>query len=335
MSDSDKLKPATPPPEPAEEDEAIIDLVEEIEEPSPSDPLSPLEQHLLGIGEAFDAAGAPSPGLVDLGKLDFDEEDSSSEAGGPALEDAAPGADAPTLEESMDWLLEPETDASPIEDDHPASASTETDPERMESNEAFPDTREILEGIAPFSMETDPVDEDDDLELIEIEDDEDDEIDKDLVWLDDVEMNTAPASAESIAEPAAPAAPLPETSPDLFAETSAADVFAASVAAGLATAVGASETPPPPEATVPDAPPPVALFPTPPIQPPPSEEPPVDVGLSLSAEQIDAAVERVIERRLGSTLESIILRAVETAVSNEIQRLKALLLDDNVDDRTP
>ena len=61
----------------------------------------------------------------------------------------------------------------------------------------------------------------------------------------------------------------------------------------------------------------------------------VEGSLALSDEQIDAAVERVIERRLGGTLESIVLRAIETAVSAEIQRLKTLLLEDDSGDPTP
>jgi hypothetical protein len=53
---------------------------------------------------------------------------------------------------------------------------------------------------------------------------------------------------------------------------------------------------------------------------------------ALSNEQIEAAVERLIERRLGGSLESIVRRAVETAVTKEIKRLQQLLLDYDLDD---
>jgi hypothetical protein len=48
----------------------------------------------------------------------------------------------------------------------------------------------------------------------------------------------------------------------------------------------------------------------------------------LAPEEIEAAVERVIERKLGGPIEAAIRRAIETAVSREIERLKRLLLED-------
>ena len=48
----------------------------------------------------------------------------------------------------------------------------------------------------------------------------------------------------------------------------------------------------------------------------------------IPPEEIEAAVERVIERKLGGTIEATILRVIETAVTREIERLKQLLLED-------
>ncbi len=333
MSDSDKLRPHTTPTESSEgEDESIIDLVEEIEEDTPPDALPSLDPSMPAIGQLPDAAGTPAAGFADLGKLDFDEEEDQPEGDDLSLGPAANEPDALALEESMDWLLEPEADAPSTEDDQRPDASVDTNWVNTELNETAPATAAILETMVPPSIETDSGNEDDDIELIDIEDDEDDD---EIVWFDDLDLGEAPPAAELSPEADAPANPLSDADADLFPETSAADVFAANVAAGstitdsapadlaLPTAIAsavASLAPPSPAS---------------PIQPPAPEEPPIADRVSLSDEQIGAALERVIERRLGSTLESLVLRAVETAVANEIQRLKTLLLDDDSDDRTP
>jgi hypothetical protein len=70
------------------------------------------------------------------------------------------------------------------------------------------------------------------------------------------------------------------------------------------------------------------------LPPPSSVPPPAEDGPKLSNEQIEAAVERLIERRLGGSLESIVRRAVEAAVTKEIKRLQQLLLEYDPDNPT-
>jgi len=118
---------------------------------------------------------------------------------------------------------------------------------------------------------------------------------------------------------------------DEFSETSAADVFAANVAfGGIALHGGSADSPP----LQPLAPASAPLVPLPPAAPTQTfiEAPSTIEGAALSNEQIEAAVERLIERRLGGSLESIVRRAVETAVTKEIKRLQQLLLDYDLDD---
>jgi hypothetical protein len=67
---------------------------------------------------------------------------------------------------------------------------------------------------------------------------------------------------------------------------------------------------------------------TPPA-PPKVESLPAFAPARIPPEEIEAAVERVIERKLGGTIEATILRVIETAVTREIDRLKQLLLEDD------
>ena len=57
-----------------------------------------------------------------------------------------------------------------------------------------------------------------------------------------------------------------------------------------------------------------------------------DVPLPLSAEQIDAILERVIKDKFGGKIENVIYDVIEKAVSKEIDRLKGALLDSGEDD---
>lgn len=323
MSDPDKTMPGAPPKAPAQaEDELIIDLVDEIEEPA-LDGLSPLEQNLFGITAMAPSAEPPSSERADLGKLNFDEEEDEPLEAGLALESPPSASSGSSLKENLDWLFEPGgSEEAPSEageglpDD--SSAAILNEPALREPSSA---TEELLEAMTPDAHETEPLDEDEDIELIEVEDDADNEI----VWFDDLDLDKTPPAAEPTPEaPTAPAPPL-EIEADLFEETSAADVFAANVASGLAGGDSASTPPSPPLAAAAAL---AALIPSPSEPPPLAEDAP-----PLSDARIDAAVERVIERRLGGTLESIVLRAVETAVSAEIQRLKSLLLEDDPGDR--
>jgi hypothetical protein len=332
MSDSDKLRPHTTPTEPSEgEDESIIDLVEEIEEDTPSDALPPLTLSMPATDGPSDAVGVPAAEFGDLGKLDFDEEEDQPQSDDLPLKPASGESDVSALKDDADWLIEPEEEASSVEGGHSVDPSADTRSESGDVHAAAPETEAVLEALIPPPAETDSGSEEDDIELIEIEDDEDEEI----VWFDDLDLGQAPPVAELTPEAEAPVNPLSEADADLFPETSAADVFAANVASGvpatehtpadlaLPTAIAAAA------ASLTTSPP------SSPARPSAPDEPPISESISLSDEQIDAALERIIERRLGSTLESVVLRAVETAVADEIRRLKTLLIEDGSSDRTP
>jgi hypothetical protein len=333
MSDFDKMKSKHPAAEPADaEDETIIDLVEEIEEPVFRDSLSPLEQNQFEIETAADAGGHPLAELADLEKLDFDEEEEQPAGDSSFAAPATSAADAPAMEEKIDWLFGPDEEAPSAGDGKPPDPAAAAIAQDAEAGEEFPETREMIEAMASSPAEADLGSEDEDLELIEIEDDE---VDNELVWFDDLDLDKVPPPAELTLDADAAAAPLFDAEADLFAKTSAADVFAANVASGLTADDAAAAGATPPAAVVAAVASLTLPTPTEPIQPPTEQRPLAEDAPALSAEQIEAAVERVIERRLGGTLESIVLRAVESAVSAEIQRLKALLLEDDPGDRTP
>jgi hypothetical protein len=57
-----------------------------------------------------------------------------------------------------------------------------------------------------------------------------------------------------------------------------------------------------------------------------------DVPLPVSAEQIDAILERVIKDKFGGKIENVIYDVIEKAVSKEIDRLKGALLDSGAGD---
>jgi len=331
MSDSDKLRTHTMPTDSSEaEDESIIDLVEEIAEDTIPDDLPSPAQSMPALDKPPDAAPAPAAELADLGNLEFEEEEDQPLSDDLSLKPAAVEHDASVLPEDIDWLLDAQDDASAVQGAPPADATPDTRSESGDVPAAAPETEAILEALDPSSAETDSGSEEEDIELIEIENDEDDEI----VWFDDPALDKAPPVAELTSETEAPVNPLSEADADLFPETSAADVFAANVASGgpIADSIPADLALPTAAAAEAAR---AASSPDSPTPPPPPAEPPLAESISLSEEQIHAALERVIERRLGSTLESVVLRAVESAVANEIQRLKSLLLEDDSSDRTP
>lgn len=332
MSDSDKPKLHTTPTESSEaEDEPIIDLVEEIEEDASSDALFLSDPSIPETDEPHPSAETADAGFVDLGELVFDEEEDLSESGHLALEPAAGDSEAPALQKDIDWLLAPGDHATATEGDRLEDAPAGEGSERRELNAVDPETEAILETLISPPAETGSGSEDEEIELIEIED-EDSDADDEIVWMDDLDLDQTPPAAEPTPEAEAPANPLSAADAALFPETSAADVFAANVASGLTNAETA-----PGDVALPAAIAASAAFTAPSTPAPPAapEAPPVADGFALSDEQFDAALERVIERRLGATLESIVLRAVETAVAGEIQRLKALLLDEDTDNRIP
>jgi len=339
MTDSEKMKPESPRTElEKSEDEPIIDLVEEIEEIEQLDAFdssSPLDSPLPAIDEAFEDVAAPDDGLADLGEMDFAAEDDQPQDEGGSLPPAAGPTDAPDLEENVDWLFDSETAPDAAEGGLPPDSAADAPWEHLDFEETAPPAESISDAMDPVSTAPGSDDEEEDLELIEIEDEAVEEADDELVWFDDADQEPAPSFLAAEAEAETPESPLTPADLELLADTSAADVFAANVASGLAAADSASDLITSKAAAVSAAAPLAAPPPTAPIQPPTSQEPPDLERVSVSTEQLEAALERVIERKLGGTLESMVLQAVETAVANEIQRLKTLLLNDDFDERIP
>jgi len=320
MSDLWKKEPPSRPTAP-DGDEEIIDLVEELSEENPRQPLSELERRLLDFGDPTPDAGATAadlPDLADLGSFDFDEEDDETPAGAEAGSEADAG------------LTSAESDDRPTARGNEIEEVSEFDEQLLDAEDIL-DVEEILAGPSPAKKDSEP-ETDEGLELLDIEEEE---IDDEIVWFDDLDPAAPPA------EPAAADAPSQATALDWGTdpgrETSALDVFAAHVesalpeadpapapaaAAGAVTASAAAAAAfQPPAEPEPGAPPPA------------SESAETAITSGLSSAEIEAAVERVIERKLGGTIESIIQQAIEKAVSKEIERLKRLLLED--DDRSP
>jgi hypothetical protein len=205
--------------------------------------------------------------------------------------------------------------------------------EHLELDEPSAEAEKIAEPGALALKELEPLLEEDELELIEMEDTEGEDA---LGWVNDLDASQPPASIAPIREAPAPVHPPFVPEPEADPVTSAIDVFAANMAAGWTESERVAVDPAGPEAPIPNDVQLSAPIPVPPVQSPPLESPTVaEVVPTLSDEQIDAAVARVIERKLGSTFEAIVLRAIETAVSNEIQRLKTLLLEDDPGDPNP
>jgi hypothetical protein len=329
MTGSDKEKSQEPSniPTPAEDD-SIIDLVEEIEEESPADLLLQLDRQLLGIGETLPANELPATQFPDLGKLDFEEDDEQPGRDGLSQGPARLIDDRPAENAGMDWLFDPAAGVAPQDRDEPPAESEAALLQEAVLEKPSLEAEPVLEPMDSPPAPADPADADDDLELIDIEEAEPD---NELEWLDDLKLDKLPSFAGAPVDAAAPESRPAAADIDEFPETSAADVFAANVAfGGIALHGGPADSPPPqpaPPASAPLAP----LSPAAPAQMFP-EAPSAVEAAALSNEQIEAAVERLIERRLGGSLESIVRRAVETAVTKEIKRLQQLLLDYDLDD---
>jgi hypothetical protein len=201
--------------------------------------------------------------------------------------------------------------------------------EISEFEEQFLDPEDILDSKpAPHAAAKD--------EPPELLDLDEAELDNELLWFDDLAKGDAPAAGQPSdqTEQEEIELLLPEDA-DL-GPTSAADVFAAHLDSMFAE-TGGTAVPLAAGDAAPVAPPPVsviaaaaaAMAPGAGIMIP-TETPPPELSrpARIPPEEIEAAVERVIERKLGGTVEATILRAIETAVTREIERLKHLLLED-------
>ncbi|MGE5256564.1 MAG: hypothetical protein ACM3KE_07830 [Hyphomicrobiales bacterium] len=342
MSDTQNKDPRLPP-KASDEDDDIIDLVDEIDEEGAGHPLSALERNLLDLddkGKEASGALAELPDIADLSRIDFEEEEDEEKI--PEESPAFPevGAEVAGATGDAAGLFGPDAE---LEADatgkQPTGGGLDEIEEISEFDQQFLDAEEILESL-PDLPEGATSDEAEDIELLEVEEDD---ADDEIVWFDDLakpdqEAPVAQPTPEAVsAEP-----PTLEPEPEPIQDTSAADVFAAHVESARADAgtgarlSAAARRQDAGNALAAD----IAAFQAP-IESAPAVQPPFAADASpaaapgLTPEEIEAAVERVMARKLGGTIEAIILQAIEKAVSKEIERLKSLLLDDEAGDRTP
>ncbi|HSV92161.1 MAG TPA: hypothetical protein VLH81_03755 [Desulfobacterales bacterium] len=336
MIDSKDTPPKAPPFDPVEDD-AIIDLVDEIEEGAPASTISALEQQLLGIPGAAGrqpAQGAPAADALDLSGIRFDEDDEALTAA-PTIDGTARGAGGSMSLQDAQRALARDTGPGAR---RPSAGGANGIEEITEFEEQFLEAEDILD--AKPSGQGEPP------ELLELDEAD---LDNELLLFDDLLKGDAPEAATPAGEtePEEIELLLPEDA-DL-GPTSAADVFAAHLDSVFAGDSGISPRPaeggiavPIPAADPGPVPPPRTSSPLAgivaavaaaapaagveiPAQSPPQAAP---QPARLAPEEIEAAVERVIERKLGGRIEAAIRQAIETAVSREIERLKRLLLED-------
>ena len=336
MSDSKEKYPNVPSVDTLEDD-AIIELVDEIEEGAPVDPISALEQQLLGISGGTGGQPASSsrlPDILDLSGIRFDEDDEAQPDTPTAAGASLAGGETMSLQDAQRILARA---AEPGARQSAGGPSNDIE-EISEFEEQFLDPEDILDPkpAPPAAAKDEPP------ELLDLDEAE---LDNELLWFDDLAKGDAPA-AEQPSDPAEPEEIellLPEDA-DL-GPTSAADVFAAHLDSmfaetggsavraaedGIAVPLAAGDATPvaPPSVSV-IAAAAAAMAPGAGIVIPTEAPPPEPLQPArIPPEEIEAAVERVIERKLGGTIEATILRAIETAVTREIERLKQLLLED-------
>jgi hypothetical protein len=318
------------------EDDAIIELVDEIEEGAPADPISALEQQLLGISDRTGGQLAPAsrlPDILDLSGIRFDEDDEARPDTPTATGAGLAGGETMSLQDAQRLLARA---AEPGARQSTGGPSNEIE-EISEFEEQFLDPEDILDSKPALQAAA----KDDPPELLDLEEAE---LDNELLWFDDLAKGDAPAAGQ-------PSDPTEQEEIELLlpedadlGPTSAADVFAAHLDSMFAETGGSAVRAAEDGIAVP-----FAAGDAPPVAPPvsviaaaadamapgagiviPTETPPGELPqpASIPPEEIEAAVERVIERKLGGTIEATILRAIETAVTREIERLKHLLLED-------
>jgi hypothetical protein len=343
MNDTPKSDLPEPLKPDEDDDEPIIDLVDEIVDPYPQGDLSELRSKLLDLESEMEELDEDSPDLPDLanlGNLEFDEENELALDGSPP-ETASTADGAPPSEDDLHWLFEQKEEvSSPATDKGPDSPDSDV-AEILDFEDEFLDAEDNLEDLpdskaADFRAELDAGEDTDMLEIIEIEDEE---VDNEIIWFDD-SAEVAPPSEIEVETGRTDEVPAAEKDAEFLSETSAADLFDAhlesgmpspedeagvsgladelvsAAAAGLAGPREAAESP--------------MIEPSTPV----SEKMPPAHPIGLSPEAIEAAVERIVARKFGGTMESIILQAIEKAVSKEIERLKHLLLEDDPANRT-
>ncbi len=342
MSDSKKSDPRRPSIE-FPDDEPVIDLVDEVSGGPADDDLSDLEKNLLTLDRSFarglektgkDLRTFPElPDLDDLNGFDFEEDDAQRPASGAlpmaAAKEPLPGG----MEPELDWLLDEDTPA-PAADPARGAGGTDNDvTEILEFDEQFLDAEEVMDDPTAAEDEPDGGNDDETLELLDLDDDD---IDNELVWFDD--PATPPAHGGVAQAGQAAVAPLEPAGPRLFsdapaADTAAADLFDAFVQSGRPVGGDALESAGP----LASAAAPLAAIP---VTAAVSQSYTVDVSQppaanTLTEDQIEAAVERVITRMYAGTIETVIRQSIEKAVLKEIERLKNHLLENDLGDKIP
>jgi hypothetical protein len=335
MADSEKRDPEEPKTQAPDNGEPIIDLVDEVGDADRGPGFSDLEKNLLdleraigvSLGEEPAAEGETAFELPEIPDIDvLGGEDPTEELIGSEAEEQPPahrGSGAAT-DSDIDWLFQELGSRGSHGKDVGSDAAlggvtdiTEFDEEFLEAEEIDDDDDE------PLGLAQDHATEEDE-EGIELLDFEEEEADNEIVWLDEI---AAEAAGDADDLPAISAAPDEEGRDEL-----------APGAAAQPAETGGSGTPdpyrpqPPPLAAAAVAPllSPVGWSP----QGPESDADPLE-GALISPEQIEAAVERIIDQKFAGRIEAIILQAIEKAVSREIERLKRALLENDPENDLP
>jgi hypothetical protein len=345
MADSEKKDAQNQGKPPANNDESIIDLIDEVSEDNQNLGITDLEKNLLeledqigrSLGEDDNWMEAEAPAdLPEISDIDWSELEKAAADGAAAGSEgtevaaldrlkAATGEPEPTMPREALSAPEGIGEVEDIAEDELLDV--------QELEEDFLEAEEIEDSLPAEALDELPAEDetDDSLELIEIEEED---TDNELVWFDEL-------AAERIASEVAESMGLAEEQPAsedagaLFEEPAVFDAAAGNEelppapdasAAGLplaAAALAAATTPgPPPDAAAPPeahAAAPVATWPQ------------VDV----SPAQIEAAVERIINEKLAGRIETMIVQAIERAVTQEIERLKTLLAEGDAGDQSP
>lgn len=332
MFDSDKRDPEKQKNQPTDNNEPIIDLVEEVGEAAGGPDLMDLEKNLLelerkigiSLGEDPQTDGEAAyelPEIPDIDAIDLDDASEGPmvpEPGSPAMTES----DAQAAENrDIDWLFQELDGSGPAGPGKDTGADPGAITEITEFDEQFLEAEEIDEDPLMLA-EDEPAEEEeeDDAELLDLEEDE---ADNEIVWLDDIAAEAA-GDAEDLAE-------MPETPTGLEQAEPEPPLFGQEAE----SLVREAPEPPRPEFS------PLAAAAVAPLLSPvgssPAEEAAADDLFGeapISSEQIDAAVERIIERKFAGRIEAVIVQAIEKTVTREIEKLKRLLLENDPENDT-
>ena len=312
----------------------IIDLTEVLEQPDPSPTTTGDTDETPAPAE--DAVPADAP-LEPAAQSDDDIIDLTDMAAAPE----APAAGSPSqasedepddeIIELMDVATTLETEISATEDEAPRQTQEESK-RSIEEEEEVIDLLEVAEVPQPQMVQDEPeIPEAEAIEVPQPEEEEEEVID----LLEAVDI-AQPQAAEDTANDEFPDLesradillkdtdkPVDLETPEEAVETAGPDAdFSLFEAEPAAVEAEASEPFEPVGATV-DEPDSGAMF----VPATPPETPEVEEPLSLTKEQIEAALTRTIENIYGEKIEQLMLQTIEKTVKREIEKIKAALLD--------